>query len=86
MCFFEDYKFAWFLYLELYNYTNIVANGFIISKLSNLVALQNRYFILQKTLHELLFCDNFVFFCRNNLRILRLKLAHVVVVKHVLVI
>ena len=73
MCFFEDYKFAWFLYLELYNYTNIVANGFIISKLSNLVAL-----------HELWFCDNFFFsFCRNNLRILKLKLSHVITIKHV---
>ena len=77
MCFFEDYKFAWFLYLELYNYTNIVANGFIISKLSNLVAL-----------HELLLCDIFfififIFFCQNNLRILKLKLSHVITVKHV---
>ena len=49
--FYEHYKFAWFLYLELYNYTNIVANGFIISKLSNLVAL-----------HELLLCDIFFIF------------------------
>ena len=69
--------------LELYNYANIVASGSIIYKLPSLVALQNRYFILQKTLHEL-FCDNFFFpFCRNNLRILRLKLKYVVVVKHV---
>ena len=40
----------------------------------------------KKTLHELLFCDNpffFFFFGRNNLRILRLKLTHVVIVKHV---
>ena len=69
--------------LELYNYANVVANGSIICKLSSLVALQNKYFILQKTLHKL-FCDNFFFsFCRNNLRILRLKLTHVVVVKHI---
>ena len=41
------------------------------------------------TLHELLFCDNLFFllffffsFCRNNLKILRLKLTHVVVLKH----
>ena len=52
------------------------------------VALQNRYFILQKTLHELRFCDNFFFyfffpFFQNNLKILRLKLTHMVVVEHV---
>ena len=65
--------------LELYNYANIVANGSIIGKLLSMVALQNKYFILQKTLHGTLF----FFFCQNNLRILRLKLTHVVVVKHV---
>ena len=65
--------------LELYNYANIVANGSIICKLLCLVALKNKYFILQKTLNELFF----FFFCQNNLRILRLKLTHVVVVKHV---
>ena len=72
--------------MELYNYANIVASGSIICKLSSLVALQNRYFILQKNLHELLFCDNLFFFfpfCRNSLKILRLKLTHVVVVKHI---
>ena len=65
--------------LELYNYANIVVNGSIICKLLSLVALKNKYFILQKTLHGTIF----FFFCQNNLRILRLKLTHVVVVKHV---
>ena len=32
----------------IYNYANIVVSGSIICKLSSLVALKNRYFILQK--------------------------------------
>ena len=50
------------------------------------MALQNRYSILQKTLHELLFCDKLFYifsFWRNNLRILRVKLPHVVAVKKI---
>ena len=76
------------LQLELYNYASIIVSASTICKLSSLVALQNRYFILQKTLHEILFCGNFFFFlifsfCRYNLRILRFKLPHVVAIKHV---
>ena len=46
------------LQLELYNYASIIVSASTICKLSSLVALQNRYFILKKTLHGLLFCDN----------------------------
>ena len=50
------------LQLELYNYASIIVSASTICKLSSLVALQNRYFILKKTLHGLLFCDKLFFF------------------------
>ena len=68
-------------------YANIVASGSTLCKLSSIVALQNRYFILQKMLIEFLFCENlfyfFFSFWQNNLRILRVKLPHMVAVKQI---